>query len=103
MYVGLGAHVCDCKNLFFFFLFFFLFLNFIDAHYTLKFRLICDDILLLIKFLNIDGHYFDKGFKQIVNVLLCAVLCNCKKLGESEGRGGGGTKVWSRNVSVVND
>lgn len=23
MYVGLGAHVCDCKNLFFFFLFFF--------------------------------------------------------------------------------
>lgn len=69
MYVGLGAHVCDCKNLSFFF--------FIDAHYTLKFRLICDDILLLIKFLNIDGHYFDKGFKQIVNVLLCAVLCNC--------------------------
>lgn len=79
MYVGLGAHVFDCKNLFlFFFLFsFFFFLNFIDAHYTLKFRLICDDILLLIKFLNIDDHYFGKGFKQIVNVLLCAVLCNC--------------------------
>lgn len=70
-----------------FFFFFFLFLNFIDANYTLKFRIICDDILLLIKFLNIDDHYFDKGFKQIVNVLLCAVLCNCKKLGESEGGG----------------
>lgn len=78
MYVGLGAHVFDCKNLFLFFFFFsFFFLNFIDAHYTLNFRLICDGILLLIKFLNIDDLYFDKGFKQIVNVLLCPVLCHC--------------------------